>query len=129
MYAALGMLQECVKPQVPYQYPGVPDQEYLNYAKAMQERAAVPVSVFGAIPGISISPNPASTSFFVRNPQENTGTLTLLDISGRVWLQQPFSGQEVQINLKTGTPAGIYVLRFDIAGGSSIFKKLIVQSN
>ena len=127
VYAALGMLQECVKPQVSYQYPGVPDQEYLNYAKAVQERAAVPV--FGAIPGISISPNPASTSFFVRNPQENTGTLTMLDISGRVWLQQPFSGQEVQINLKTGTPAGIYVLRFDIAGGSSIFKKLIVQSN
>lgn len=127
VHAALGMLQECAKPAPPYEYLAMPDPRDLKYAQMVEERSVAPV--FGEVSSISVSPNPASASFSVRNPEGNAGTLTLLDISGRAWLQQSFSGQEVQVDLKAGTPSGVYLLRFDMEDGTSAFKKLIVQFN
>jgi Secretion system C-terminal sorting domain len=125
--AALVMLQDCVKPETPHEYRIVSDPEGLKYAQVMQERNASPL--FREASSISVSPNPTNASFSIRNPNGSSGTLTVLDISGRAWLQQKFSGQEVRVDFKAGTPSGVYLLRFDMEDGTSLFKKLIVQFN
>jgi hypothetical protein len=127
VHTALGMLKECAKPEIPEQYLGAPEPDYRGYEQMLEERNNV--GAFREVSELTVSPNPTDGSFIVSNPDGNSGTLTLFDISGRTWMQQSFSGQQVRVDLKTGTPPGVYLLRFDMEDGTSYFKKLIVQFN
>jgi hypothetical protein len=127
VHTVLGMLQECAKPEVLYEYLAVPNAQYEEYVHVAADRNGV-VAIREAS-RLSISPNPADASFIVRNPDGNSGVLTMFDISGRIWLHRSFSGQEAWVDLKAGTPSGVYLLRFDMEDGTSDFKKLIVHSN
>lgn len=127
VHTALGMLPECARPEVLYEYLAVPSDRDVEYAQMAEDRSRV--AAIQEAPGLNISPNPANAFFIVRNPTGSSGRLTLFDISGKIRLQQPFSGQEARVDLKPGTPPGVYLLRFDREDGSSVFKKLIVQSN
>jgi hypothetical protein len=124
---ALGMLPACVNLEIPYEYLAMPDPRDLEYAQMAEERNANEAYLLAS--NIRVSPNPASSSFTIRNPSGKTGKLTLFDISGKTWQQQALSGQEIRVDLKTGTPPGVYLLRFDMEDGTSDFKKLIVQFN
>lgn len=127
VHSAMGLLQECAKPETPDQYLITSQPDYREHERMIEERNAV--DTFRETSELSVSPNPTYVSFLVRNPDGNLGTLTLFDVSGKAWLEQSFSGQEVRVDLKTGTPPGVYLLRFDMEDGISMFKKLIVQSN
>lgn len=121
VHTALGMLPTCFNLKRQY------ETRDLEYELMTEERNANESS--GLATGITVSPNPARTSFSVHNPSGKSGTLTLFDISGKTWLQQALSGQEIRVDLKVGTPPGVYLLRVDMEDGVYIFKKLIVQSN
>lgn len=123
--ASLGMLPACVNLEIPYEYLAIPDPRDLEYAQMAEERNAN--EAYQLASNISVSPNPASNSFTIRNPSGKAGTLTLFDVSGKTWLQQSLSGQEERIDLKTDTPPGLYLLRFDMQDGTSGFEKLIIQ--
>jgi hypothetical protein len=124
---ALGMLPECVGLDIQYEYLAMPNPRDLEYARMAEERKGN--EAIRTASGISVSPNPASASFSVRNPNGKIGTLTLFDISGRTWLQQLFAGQEIRIDLKIDTPPGAYLLRFVMQDGTTSFEKLIIQPN
>jgi len=127
VYTATGMLRKCAEPETPEQNLVAPYSEYLDHAQKIENRNVVgPIREASVM---SVSPNPTSTSFVLRNPGGMSGTLILFDISGRVWLRQYFSGQESRIDLKEGTPTGVYLMRFDKEDGTCVFRKLIVQSN
>ena len=125
VYTALGMLQSCARPEMFYDYLATPNPKELEDSQMMESR-----NVAGATRReIAVSPNPASTSFTVYSHYGHSGMLTMFDVSGREWLKHSFSAQEVRVDLKPGIPSGVYLLRFDIEGGTSSFQKLVVQSN
>ncbi len=130
VHTALGMLAECAKPEVPPAYRAARHNDrYAHYVQMAEERRRSSVAAVEEVSEWSLWPNPASLSFSVRNPSRYSGVLTLLDVSGRVWLQQSFSEPEIRVDLKAGLPAGVYVVRLEMADGTFAFKKLIVRPN
>ncbi len=130
VHTALGMLAECAKPEVPPAYSAARHNDrYAHYVQMAEERRRSSVAAVEEVSEWSLWPNPASLSFTVGNPRRYAGVLTLLDVSGRVWLQQSFSEPEIRVDLKAGLPAGVYVVRLEMADGTFAFKKLIVRPN
>jgi hypothetical protein len=127
VHTALGLLQECAKPEIPAQNLVVPQTEYLEFAQNIEDRSKM--DTFREASRINVEPNPTSTSFMLHNPSGTSGMLTVFDFSGRTWLKQYFLEQDQRIELNEGTPAGVYLLRFEMEDGTCVFKKLIVQSN
>ena len=128
VHTALGMLKECAKPGTLEQYLVAPPHvEYLESGQILEYRNNI--NTLRNASDVYVSPNPANSSFTIGNPSGISGMLVLFDASGRAWLQQKFSGQQPRIDLKAGTPSGVYFLRFELEDGSCVFKKLIVQSN
>jgi hypothetical protein len=126
VHTALGLLQECAKPEIEPQYrvsqqAGSEDAVFAEHEKSSAKR-------LGFEGQISIFPNPASSAFVVINPLGNTGTLTLTDITGKMWMQQTFSEQETTFEIRSGTPSGVYLLKLTMDDGTSLLEKLVIQS-
>lgn len=109
------------------EYLAVPDPRDVKYARLAEDRNHEEFPQNDT--GISVWPNPANTAFTLRNPNGTTGTWTLLDMAGRAWLQQRFSEQEWRVDIGPNIPDGVYLLRFDLEDGTSVRKKLIIQSH
>lgn len=123
VYTAMGLLQDCAKPEIEPQY-SVSQQEY---AVLVEDRNSDFIDT-GATKTLSVSPNPASSDFTVRNPRGNGGILTLTDITGKIRVQQLISGQEARINIDPGIPSGVYLLKLAMEDGASFLEKLVIQS-
>jgi hypothetical protein len=81
-------------------------------------QAAAPLKVY---------PNPALGTLYVELENYVTnGTLTLFDMSGKIVLSQPFSGNSAQINMSSLT-AGNYILRLVENGAASAGVQVIKQ--
>lgn len=78
--------------------------------------------------GIFIYPNPASASFSVRNPREDAGTITLTDMTGKIWLTRALTGKEEALEINPGIPPGFYLLHLVMNNGSIAVEKLVIQS-
>ncbi|MFK7806915.1 MAG: T9SS type A sorting domain-containing protein [Saprospiraceae bacterium] len=77
---------------------------------------------------IKVSPNPASTFINIEFPQNwsNLATATLMDVSGRVLLQNVMNNRLEQLDIN-GFDAGTYFLRIDTAENSYYEKLVIVK--
>lgn len=127
VYVALGMLPECARPSVFYEYSAISDGRILESSQLIEDRNNT-ITTQEEL-GLSISPNPVRSFLVVRNPAGRSGILTLFDISGRLLLQQHFTGLETRINLSAGLPSGVYFLQFNTEEGSRFFRRIVVQSN
>ncbi|NUO01820.1 MAG: T9SS type A sorting domain-containing protein [Saprospiraceae bacterium] len=76
---------------------------------------------------ISVFPNPANSSFTIRNLNGTDGTLFLADMTGKVWAQYPTFGEETQIDIEANIPSGVYLLRVVMDDGTLFVEKLIIQ--
>jgi hypothetical protein len=72
---------------------------------------------------IRIYPNPAKTSVFVFS--EGQGTVQIIDITGKSFLEQTIQNEVESISLK-GISAGIYFVTVKI-GNSSQTQKLVIE--
>lgn len=78
-------------------------------------------------PEIQVFPNPTSGLFQVVLPEDIKGSLSVVDMSGRiVWEQSvfPASGNLVEINLE-GNPAGMYFVRYSSPKGTAVEKMIL----
>jgi hypothetical protein len=82
-----------------------------------------------ATSGLQVFPNPASEQFEVRLPATSTadGTLRLIDLSGRLVLQQPLPKGSQQVTVScAGIAAGLYQLHCEV-GGTVHTQKVVVR--
>lgn len=73
-----------------------------------------------------VFPNPASDLITIKMTKKSEYHLTLLDLTGRVMLQETFSDQEYKLKLPDDVPNGKYVLRVITNDGSTMNAKNIV---
>jgi hypothetical protein len=128
VHTALGLLQDCAKPEIEPQYMAVKPGTYSEHVQIAEDRESDALALAGESK-TSIFPNPTSSSFIVRNPRGNPGILTLTDITGKIWMKQAFSGQEATFEISSGTPSGAYFLKMTMGDGTSAIEKIIIQSN
>lgn len=70
-------------------------------------------------------PNPANESVTIDIPVNASGDMMIMDITGKVVLQQPVTGIEQQVAL-TNIPEGMYLVQLTL-GGQSIIQKLLIR--
>ena len=126
VHAALSLLPECVKPETPQEYIGKKEQEYLNERLESVNRGHLAASTFGD-QRISVSPNPAHSTFTVSGPWTGQGHLSLLDMQGKLLLSKTFWGSELVTELDASIPSGIYLVKILTDDGSAYIEKLAVQ--
>jgi len=61
---------------------------------------------------IRIYPNPTATYIFIENPNSESNSYTLIDISGRASIKGRLNGDLTQVSLEA-LPPGMYLLQFD----------------
>ncbi|MEO0132863.1 MAG: T9SS type A sorting domain-containing protein [candidate division WOR-3 bacterium] len=128
VHTAWGMLQTCAKPQDYERYASISlDTDYLEANGIVEERSIETSS--GEKVNISIWPNPTNGLFVINNPAGRSGQMSIIDISGRLWVQHKFSGDVLKFNMAKALPSGVYTVRFDMEDGACTIKKLIVQEN
>lgn len=79
-----------------------------------------------AFASVRLYPNPAREQFFVYLPDELSGewNVEILDLSGRVVLSQPYSGE----GIPTATMGrGMYLVRLSGPSGEELTRKLLLQ--
>lgn len=70
-------------------------------------------------------PNPASESLTIDIPANTSGDITIMDITGKILLQQPINGMEQHVAL-TNMPEGMYLVQLTL-GGQAIVQKLLIR--
>lgn len=73
-----------------------------------------------AIPGLSISPNPASDRITVDLPTAGAATVALRDLTGRVVLAPAALGADKQVLLPASLARGIYMLEVNQGGVTAV---------
>jgi len=73
-----------------------------------------------------VFPNPASDLITIKMTKKAEYNLTLLDLTGRVVLQETFSDQEYKLKVSEDVPNGKYILRVITKDGSAMNAKNIV---
>ena len=71
---------------------------------------ATATNASNALPGLTISPNPATDRITVALPQAGAATVALRDITGRLVLAPAALAADQQLRLPTGLTAGTYIL-------------------
>jgi len=78
---------------------------------------------------IIVYPNPATSSFFVRLPARQSGTITITDAIGKVWKTVPFTeGEEVRFVDLPNAPTGIYLCAVTSTNGNLQIIKVILSN-
>jgi len=77
---------------------------------------------------ITISPNPARSTFAVKGPWTGNGHLSLVDLQGRLLLSETFTGAEVLTELEASIPSGIYLVKIQTEDGAVYMAKLVLLS-
>lgn len=125
VHTAGGLLPACAKPEAAPAY-AVPST---GQEMAGGSGPDLPIEL-GAAPeatGIAVFPNPASATITVRSAQAGLSRLTLMDLSGKVWLERALSGTEAQVEIGQRLPAGLYLVRAVMEDGAQFTEKLVVQ--
>ncbi|MFT6500059.1 MAG: hypothetical protein ACJASQ_000166 [Crocinitomicaceae bacterium] len=60
---------------------------------------------------VKIYPNPASDKINIDFAEENTYTITVLDLDGKVVISKKFTGDRIEIPIPIDVPNGTYILR------------------
>ena len=126
VHAALGLLPECLKPEIPQEYLAIPHEDYFQAQSESAERGNQTAKTL-ADGTMMVSPNPAYSTFTVQGPWEGNGKLSLLDLQGKLVLSKVFTGSEVVAELTPNTRPGIYLIKILMDDGSSYVEKLAVQ--
>jgi hypothetical protein len=86
---------------------------------------------FSSSSGIIITklyPNPASDKITIDFVKENTYTITLLDMYGKVFLSEKFTGEHIELPIPFEVPNGNYILRvFDDGMVNMNTEKVIIK--
>jgi hypothetical protein len=73
-------------------------------------------------------PNPANDQIAIQLAPESAGQITLMDISGKIWIGQTKAFGTELVTLQTETiPVGIYILTFQASTGVRQTQKIVVQ--
>lgn len=79
--------------------------------------------------GFAIYPNPASGSINIKKPESGLAAQSarIFDLSGKLILQQPLTGADVNTLTLTGLPAGFYMLGIIDSNGNETTHKLMLR--
>jgi hypothetical protein len=78
--------------------------------------------------GMRLWPNPANDQIAIQLAPESAGQITLMDISGKIWIGQTKAFGTELVTLQTETiPVGIYILTFQASTGVRQTQKIVVQ--
>jgi len=127
VYAALGLLPECAKFEIPQAYSTSDEELLLEWPELTQRNKQIFTHLVDS--KVIVAPNPAHSSFTVRGPWETSGRLSLINLQGRLVLSQDFSGKEVTVALDPSILSGIYVLKIFMDDGYSHIERLAIQPN
>lgn len=77
---------------------------------------------------LQVYPNPVSATVTISLAEEQSGQLTLSDLTGKVWREQKKPNGARQVKWATRQlPAGIYIVTFQSESGERASQKLVVQ--
>ncbi|MEL6649543.1 MAG: T9SS type A sorting domain-containing protein [Bacteroidota bacterium] len=91
----------------------------------VQQDAATAVEPEALLQGVQVFPNPAQEVLSIASQNVFTEKIELLDLQGRIVLQQSIKAQNAQISVAQ-LPRGVYLLRGDSPNGVWM-EKLIIQ--
>ena len=94
-----------------------PDGNYCPLANGVEEKTS-PAHLLTA------TPNPSHGTFRLNLDTEAQGTLSILDLSGRLLEQHPLSGMQV---LQSKVPAGHYLIRFEQTNQTAAMGRIVVH--
>jgi hypothetical protein len=78
--------------------------------------------------GMRLWPNPANDQIAIQLSPESAGQITLMDISGKIWVRQTKAFGTELVTLQTETiPVGIYILTFQASTGVRHTRKIVIQ--
>ncbi len=123
---ALGLLKECEKAEL-----GICSTEPVDRAVPTAHTTSgghglmAPGSSGG---GAWLYPNPAASAFYVQLPDEETGELTVADLTGKIIYRQAVNVAGALIEMDKQLTPGVYLVRLNTSKGTSLAEKLVVQS-
>lgn len=91
----------------------------------VQQDASTAIEPSALISGVSIYPNPSQEQFSIASQNVFTERIRLMDLQGRIVLQQTIMAHNAQISVAQ-LPSGVYLLRGDSPNGVWM-EKLIIQ--
>lgn len=85
------------------------------------------VSIEPEIANLKVYPNPARDHFYLENPTATQQSIKVLDLNGKLLLQQQLTAGNNRIMLPSGTPTGIYAVWMANLNGEFAVRKLVVE--
>jgi predicted nucleic acid-binding Zn-ribbon protein len=125
VYRALEMLPHCAKSEITLGY-SASNGAYSEESLESVDRFKNPLTTRKA-GNLIVSPNPAYSTFRVSGLSNSEGTLSLLDLQGRILRSNAITGNEAEIELAPNTPSGLYLIKIVLEDGSNHILKLVIR--
>lgn len=125
VYRALEMLPYCAKSEISLGY-STSNGEYWNEFVVASDRIKNPLTN-PIDEKIIVSPNPAYSTFKVNGLSNSEGTLSIIDLQGRLIMSHTIPGNEVEIELAPNVSSGLYLIKIVLEDGSNHILKLVIR--